>query len=271
METRISEGAGYLVVRAEGDLSLRTVPDLRDALLKASAEQPRGLVCDLRTVRATRESLTILHVVADQVADWPSSPLAIVATAQPLLDQLGRLGLRRRLPVVPDLDQAAAALRYSPRFLLASTRLAPTGDAPAAARAFAGCHLGRWRVGEAVEAAQWVVSELVTNAVVHAGTELTVRVSLAGRRVGVAVGDRGARRVSRPPGAGDGGGWGLTVVEQLTRSWGVLPRMGDGAVVWAVLDADAPASFSRTPTSRACCGPSWTWHATASRGATAPV
>jgi hypothetical protein len=112
METRISEGAGYLVVSAEGDLSLRTVPDLRDALLKASAEQPRGLVCDLRGVRATRESLTILHVVADQVADWPSSPLAIVATAQPLLDQLGRLGLRRRLPVVPDLEQAAAALRY---------------------------------------------------------------------------------------------------------------------------------------------------------------
>jgi anti-sigma regulatory factor (Ser/Thr protein kinase) len=93
-----------------------------------------------------------------------------------------------------------------------------------------------------VEAAQWVVSELVTNAVVHAGTELTVRVSLAGRRVGVAVGDRGAGKVTRPPTPGSGGGWGLTVVEQLTRSWGVLPRTGEGAVVWAVLDADASAS-----------------------------
>jgi hypothetical protein len=241
MEIKLSEGAGYLVVRADGDLSLRTVPDLRDGLLKASAEQPRGLVCDLRNARATRESLTILHVVADQVADWPSSPMAVVATAEPLLDQLGRLGLRRRLPVVPDLAQASAALRYSPRFLVAATCLAPTVDAPAAARAFAGWHLGRWRAGEAAEAARWVVSELVTNAVVHAGTELTVRVSLAGRRVGVAVGDRGTGRVARPRVPGNGG-WGLTVVERLTRSWGVLPRMGEGAVVWAVLDADAPAS-----------------------------
>jgi hypothetical protein len=242
MEIKLSEGVGFLAVRANGDLTLRTVPDLRDALLKASAEQPRGLVCDLREVRATREALTILHVVADQVADWPASPMAVVATGQPMLDQLGRLGLRRRLPVVPDLEQAAAALRYSPRFLVAATVLAPTVDAPAAARAFAGWHLGRWRAGEVIEAAQWVISELVTNAVVHAGTELTVRVSLAGRRVGVAVGDRGTGRVARLPLPPDGGGWGLTVVEQLTRSWGVLPRMGEGAVVWAVVDADAPAS-----------------------------
>jgi hypothetical protein len=243
MEINVSEGVGYLAVRAKGDLTLRTVPDLRDALLKASAEQPRGLVCDLSHVTATREALTILHVVADQVADWPASPMAVVATDQHMLKQLGQLGLRLRLPVVPDLEQAAAALRYSPRFLVAKATLAPTIDAPAAARSFAGWHLGRWRAGEVIEAAQWVLSELVTNAVVHAGTELTVRVSLCGRRVGVAVGDRGTARVARPPAPADGGGgWGLTVVEQLTRSWGVLPRSGDGAVVWAVLDADAPAS-----------------------------
>jgi hypothetical protein len=147
MEIEVCERVGYLAVRAEGDLTLRTVPELRDALLKASAEQPRGLVCDLRKVRATREALTILHVVADQVADWPASPMAVVASDQSMLDQLGRLGLRRRLPVVPDLEQAAAALRYSPRFLVASAVLAPTVDAPAMARAFAGWHLGRWRAG----------------------------------------------------------------------------------------------------------------------------
>jgi hypothetical protein len=241
MDIRISEGAGYLAVHAVGDLSLRTVPHLRDSLLKAAAEQPHGLICDLRDVCATRESLTILHVVADQVADWPGSPLAVVARDQMLLDQLGLLGLRRRLPVVPELDQASAALRGFPRFLRVATRLAPTADAPAAARAFAGEHLRRWQVGAAVEPAQWVVSELVTNAVVHAGTELTVRVSLSGR-VGVAVGDRGTGRVARAGAGGPDGGWGLTVVDQLTRSWGVLPRMGDGAVVWAVLDVDVPTS-----------------------------
>src|SRR3954469_18963040 len=129
MDIRIIEAAGYLAVQAVGDLNLRTVPGLRDALLKAAAEQPRGLVCDLRDVRATRESLTLLHVVADQVADWPSSPLAVVARDEVLLDQLGLLGLRRRLPVVPDLDQVSAALRCSPRFLRVAIRLDPSPDA----------------------------------------------------------------------------------------------------------------------------------------------
>jgi hypothetical protein len=242
VETRIIEGAGYLAVRATGDLSLRTVADLRDALLKAAAEQPRGLVCDLTGVTATREALTILHVVADQVANWPASPMAVVASDETLLEQLRRLGLRRRLPVVPHLDQAGVALRYSPRFLRVSTRLTPSVDAPASARAFTGEHLSGWQVGDAVEPAQWVVSELVTNAVVHAGTELTVRVSLSGRRIGVAVGDRGTGRVARADVPGSDTGWGLKVVEQLTRSWGVLPRIGEGVVVWTVLDVDAPMS-----------------------------
>ena len=242
MDISIDEGPGYLAVRGVGDLSLRTVPALRDGLLKASAEQPRGLVCDLRQVRAAREALTILHVVADQVDDWPSSPLAVVAAGPAMLDHLALLGVRRRLPVVPDLAQAGAALRYSPRFLRVATILEPTVDAPAAARAFVGAHLTRWQVGEAVEPAQWVVSELVTNAVVHAGTQLTVRVSLTGHRVGVAVADRGTVRAAGAAARGVDTGWGLTVVEQLTRSWGVLPRMGDGVAVWAILDIEAPSS-----------------------------
>lgn len=241
MEIRVTDSAGCPAVEVRGALTLRTVPDLRDVLLQVSAEQPRGMVCDLRETRASRDALAVLHVVADQSAQWPCSPMALVASAEPMLAQLARLGLRRRLPVVPDLKQAAAALRHSPRFLRAARVLDPTAGAPAAARAFVGRTLGQWQTDAVVEPAQWVVSELVTNAVVHAGTELTVRVSLHGRRVGVAVGDRGTGVVEagRPE---DGGGYGLAVVEQLTRGWGVLPRRAAGAVVWAVLDVDAPAS-----------------------------
>ena len=49
----------------------------------------------------------------------------LVASAPPLLDQLGRLGLSRRLPVVPTLEQAASSLRLAPRLLTASTVLPP--------------------------------------------------------------------------------------------------------------------------------------------------
>lgn len=238
MDIEVVEGAGHLAVRVRGLLSLRTAPDLRNVLLKAAAEQPRGLVCDLTDAAATREGLTVLHLVADQVADWPSSPLALVASAPPLLDQLARLGLSSRMPVVADLAQAAAALRHSPRLLLASTQLPPTVDAPAVSRAFVAAALTRWRADGIVEGARWVVSELVTNAVVHARTEMIVRVSLTGRRVGLSVADHGQAGSVRM----DADSWGLRVVGQLARTWGVLPRLGDGSVVWVVLDVDAPAA-----------------------------
>jgi anti-sigma regulatory factor (Ser/Thr protein kinase)/anti-anti-sigma regulatory factor len=239
MDISVVEGAGYIAVRVRGLLSLRTAPELRDVLLKVAAEQPRGLVCDLSEAAATREGLTVLHVVADQVADWPSSPIALVASAPPLLQQLERLGLRRRLPVVADLSDAPAALRDSPRLLLATTQLPATVDAPAASRAFVAGALTRWGAPGIVEGARWVVSELVTNAVVHARTDVTVRVSLAGRRVSLSVSDRGNGGSVRRDVAG---AWGLHVVEQLARGWGVLPRLGGGTVVWALLNVDAPVS-----------------------------
>jgi anti-sigma regulatory factor (Ser/Thr protein kinase) len=239
VDTTVVEGPGYLTVHVRGLLSLRTATELRDVLLKAAAEEPRGVVCDFSEAAATREGLTILHVVADQVAHWPSSPIALVASAPPLLNQLERLGLSRRMQVVPELGQAAAALRHSPRLLLATTRYPPTVGAPAAARAFVAAALTRWRADSVVEGARWVVSELVTNAVVHARTEMTVRVSLAGSRVGISVSDRGSEGTVK---RGPDGGWGLHVVEQLARTWGVLPRLGGGTVVWVVLDVDVPAS-----------------------------
>jgi hypothetical protein len=238
VDITVEQGAGYVAARVRGMLSLRTASDLRDVLLKAAAEQPRGLVCDLSQAAATREGLTVLHVVADRVAEWPSSPIAVVASAPPLLDQLDRLGLGHRMPVVADLGQAAAALRHSPRLLLASTQLPPTVDAPAAARAFVAAALSRWQAAGIVEGARWVVSELVTNAVVHARTDMTVRVSLTGRRVGLSVADRGQADSIRL----DADSWGLRVVGRLARTWGVLPRLGEGSVVWVVLDVDVPAS-----------------------------
>jgi hypothetical protein len=47
VDIAVEQGAGYLAVRVRGLLSLRTETDLRGVLLKAAAEQPRGLVCDL--------------------------------------------------------------------------------------------------------------------------------------------------------------------------------------------------------------------------------
>lgn len=110
-------------------------------------------------------------------------------------------------------------------------------EAPRAARdllrgmaAQAGCDEGR------VEHAVLLVSELVTNAVLHGRTDV-VRLVLAvdGRTVEVAVHDRSPDA----PLVGDVGpsdlhGRGLVLVERLAETWGVspLPEGGGGKAVW---------------------------------------
>lgn len=110
-------------------------------------------------------------------------------------------------------------------------------EAPRAARdllrgmaAQTGCAEGR------VEQAALLVSELVTNAVLHGRTDV-VRLALAvdGRTVEVAVHDRSPD--APVPGDADPSdlhGRGLLLVERLAEAWGVspLPEGGRGKAVW---------------------------------------
>jgi anti-sigma regulatory factor (Ser/Thr protein kinase) len=96
-----------------------------------------------------------------------------------------------------------------------------------------------WSVpAEAATAAAMVMSELVTNAVVHAGGDLQVGLELAGTVLVVTVRDRSPVRPRRHrPEAGRENGRGLAIVAELSRSWGSLPVAGDGKVVWARIAA----------------------------------
>jgi anti-sigma regulatory factor (Ser/Thr protein kinase) len=96
---------------------------------------------------------------------------------------------------------------------------------------------GRFPVEEAVV----VVSELATNAVVHARTPFSVEVAIEDGRVVVQVEDGNPRVpvfVEVPARALSGHG--LQIVRGLTASWGVSPVPGGGKVVWAELSNRAP-------------------------------
>ena len=105
--------------------------------------------------------------------------------------------------------------------------------------------------GEWVDDALLAISEIVTNALVHAGTPigLTIRVDDTGVRVEVAD---GSPHPPRPRGYAvtAGTGRGLSLVEELVRAWGSSPDE-PGKVVWfelgaTPLDADT-VSFSESP------------------------
>jgi anti-sigma regulatory factor (Ser/Thr protein kinase) len=84
---------------------------------------------------------------------------------------------------------------------------------------------------EALEDVVLVVSELVTNAVVHGHGEIRLRLAFDGQRVSGTVSDDG-RGFARHVGARDraqDGGYGLDIVEDLSAGWGVRPKTSD---VW---------------------------------------
>ncbi len=93
------------------------------------------------------------------------------------------------------------------------------------------------RRDDLVETAQLLVSEVVTNALVHAGTPIDFHVSVgdAGLRVEVSDGSTQAPAL-RGYGAMAGTGRGLRLLQQLVDHWGTLARP-DGKTVWFELDS----------------------------------
>jgi anti-sigma regulatory factor (Ser/Thr protein kinase) len=82
-----------------------------------------------------------------------------------------------------------------------------------------------------------LVSELVTNALQHAGGIARLSLTAGARRLRVVVSDDSlAWPVMRPPAPGVPGGRGLRIVDAIAAAWGAIPHHG-GKQVWAELVA----------------------------------
>jgi anti-sigma regulatory factor (Ser/Thr protein kinase) len=108
-----------------------------------------------------------------------------------------------------------------------------------AARRFVRSTLQSWELDQLVEAAVLVVSELATNAVLHARSSFLVRLTVDHRgALRVEVVDASTKRPQRRPFTpGSTTGRGLSIVEDLVSDWGVEPVEG-GKVVWVEIVGD---------------------------------
>jgi anti-sigma regulatory factor (Ser/Thr protein kinase) len=91
----------------------------------------------------------------------------------------------------------------------------------------------------AVSDAALLTSELVTNAVRHAGGIITIVIECLGDRVAVAVRDDSmAVPVVRRPSSNDTSGRGLQLVQSLATDWGCqMSPGGEGKTVWFTVAA----------------------------------
>jgi len=106
----------------------------------------------------------------------------------------------------------------------------PVPESAGSARRHVVDTLGTWRVDSDV--AELLVSELATNAILHAATRFRVTLRRLGRSVRVEVVDTGAG-VARPNRYSNtaGTGRGLAMVEKMSLAWGA-DESPDGKCVW---------------------------------------
>ena len=223
-----------LLVRVRGELNRTTAVRLRATLLKCLVEQPDAVVVDLsRTVVAERVALSVFTVVSRQASLWPDTPLFICGADARATDWLA--AGHSRLSTFPTTDEAMEA-EPRRRTTCISDILLPVVGSAQRARNIAVHACIRWEIPDLAAPASLVVSELVSNAVLHAGTMADLRLTRGHRYLMIAVRDGSFAPPRLPPLDPDNPetAHGLHLVDVLAQRWGVLPAEG-GKVVWATL------------------------------------
>lgn len=244
------------LIDVRGILSLTTMVIMRGTLTKCLDECPSSVVVDLTACSvASPITLTLFPAVAGRQFGHPVVRVVLVDSQQRLASRSAVAALGE-VAAYRDLAAALAAVAAD-RSGVSRVRegFRRSVVAPGQARDVVGAACSRWGIEHLARSAQLVVSELVTNAVIHAGTDIGLEVMLRGDFLLVRVRDGSATPpVEGTPQGADGStvelidhGRGLPIVRGLSSGWGFLVNdKGDGKVVWASLRL-VPPRRDRTP------------------------
>ncbi|MGI5132147.1 ATP-binding protein [Pseudonocardia sp. CA-107938] len=237
LSTRTVEVAGVPVVELDGLLARRSTAELHTLLRKILLDRGRVLVDADRLRISSTASLAVFPTVLARVGGWPEARLVVVAAGGPVMEGMRATGRHREVAVAPDLAWGLRLLERRPLRVRRTTSLprAPEGTT-ALARVLCQVACTDWEIpSHYAERLEFVVNELVTNAVQHTQSELELSLSLDGDGLRASV--RDGRRDGVPaPGSGR---YGMRIIAELSDVWGVTTH-ADGKTVWALLRASFP-------------------------------
>jgi anti-anti-sigma factor len=263
MQIQQSSQDGMTVLILAGPLDLAAAPELQRAILKELAQPPPAIICDLANVEVVDPLCAgVFTSIRHPDLGWPNTALVLCAPRTRVINVLRRQGVARLLAIHPSLEEALANARARPPRLRERLLLGPAPAAARAGRGFVREVCARWGLGGLVEPAVLVASELITNAVAHAGTVLELRLELRGSRLQVAVADQDPD-LGGVLAAKDGAerGLGLLVVERVAVAWGVRREGAGGKVVWCLLALPAATRVAASaPPAPAGRVPAAGWH-----------
>jgi anti-anti-sigma regulatory factor len=238
LECLVERRTRYLLVRLVGPLDLAGTARVRTTLRKCLAEQPDAVVLDLSGVETcSPTSFAAFRLVAREAARWPAIPVLMCAPSPAVARLLTGPAAFAGLTVHPTVEAAAARIGWGPAAPAIVDDLLPVAGAARRAREMVTEACARWDLPHLVGPACVVVSELVNNAVEHAGTMITVRITVRPRALHIAVQDG-----SPEPPVLDGPGpreaaRGLRLIDAEAFAWGHSATI-DGKVVWASLSRE---------------------------------
>ncbi len=227
------------VIEVSGSLSHGLLAMHREVLYTL-AEQPGAIVCDISGAAGDIDDHTAQTIdsMSDQARICSASPLGVICSPAQVKQLAAHSSTSRRMPDRHGAIRWISGFSEPPRIV--RTRLAPDVRSGKSARDFLAHTWACWGVEGRVHDGKLVVNELVTNAVLHAQTEIQVTLAACDERLRVSVQDGlrtdegSLRRIGTFPDSPSGRG--LLLVERLCHSWGVLPTRDGGKTVWAALD-----------------------------------
>ncbi len=233
----VESGLVQLTVRGTWDTMLRQ--QTTRWLHKAFAEGPAGVIMELTGLDDPADASLPTWLAARHTGAGLEPPVDVAVCLPPgrLAERLDRMGAGRFLPTFTSVPEArTAVLSRRVRTDRMVMRSGPSPAAQAAARRLVTEACAAWTMPDLVDDATLAVSELVANAVEHAGTDLVVLISRRPGGLHIAVCDEDTRMPQMPDHDEEMHlrGRGLRLIEAVARSWGVMPTAG-GKVVWATL------------------------------------
>ncbi|BFU45068.1 ATP-binding protein [Krasilnikovia sp. MM14-A1004] len=217
-----------------------------DVLRKCLADAPAAIVVDLRDLGDPDGASAPLWMTARTWGDQqlPTVPVVVcLPTAAPLAGVLRRRGARWFLPVYATAPEARAALLSRHALTERITaHLEPDAAALPVVPEIVRQACTSWDLPGVREPAERVLTELVDNAIEHAGTRIDVALTRRSHGLHLAVHDRHPGLPwlpGRAPGdPGDPGrhGLGLRLVHATATAWGAVPTR-KGKMVWAAIAA----------------------------------
>lgn len=232
---------GVILVELHGLLNLESATTLRAVLLKCLARGADTVLVDVADLRVeTRSRLTVFPAA---LRGAPGASL-VLCCARAELRALMHGRVLGDVTIYPDRAAALSAVTAAEvtGVQRMTSRIGASAAAPSQARQLVSAACREWGLEELREPASLVVSELVSNAVQHAGTDMVIRLARRGALLHLSVED-GSRRPPHAGGAAEdpGGqasirGRGLHLVDMYTSAWG-SDITGEGKTVWATLRA----------------------------------